>query len=113
MLGAFRGTRQVAFAVIATTGVLVAVFLPMAFIEGTNGRLFRELAVTTASAIAISAIVALTLTPMMCSLILKPHKAGATGFEAKLNRFLEQVSTSYTIGSKNCWISAVLWLLPC
>ncbi len=68
MLGAFRGTRQVAFAVIATTGVLIAVFLPMAFIEGNNGRLFRELAVTMASAIAISALVALSLTPMMCSL---------------------------------------------
>jgi len=95
MLGAFRGTRQVAFAVIATTAVLVAVFLPMAFIEGNNGRLFRELAVTMASAIAISAVVALTLTPMMCSLILKPHKVGATGFEARINRFLERVSQNY------------------
>jgi multidrug efflux pump len=96
MLGTFRGTRQVAFAVIATTGVLVAVFLPMAFIEGNNGRLFRELAVTMASAIAISAIVALTLTPMMCSLILKPHKAGASGFEARINRFLDSVGHAYT-----------------
>ncbi|MEY3373102.1 MAG: hypothetical protein RLZZ537_1570, partial [Pseudomonadota bacterium] len=96
MLGAFRGTRQVAFAVIATTAVLVAVFLPMAFIEGNNGRLFRELAVTMASAIAISAVVALTLTPMMCSLILKPHKAGATGFEARINAFLERVSQTYS-----------------
>jgi multidrug efflux pump len=95
MLGAFRGTRQVAFAVIATTAVLVAVFLPMAFIEGNNGRLFRELAVTMASAIAISAVVALTLTPMMCSLILRPHKAGASGFEARLNRFLDAVSLRY------------------
>jgi len=95
MLGAFRGTRQVAFAVIATTAVLVAVFLPMAFIEGNNGRLFRELAVTMASAISISAVVALTLTPMMCSLILKPHKVGATGFEARINRFLERVSQNY------------------
>lgn len=96
MLGAFRGTRQVAFAVIATTGVLVAVFLPMAFIEGNNGRLFRELAVTMASAIAISAVVALTLTPMMCSLILKPHTIGAKGFEARINGFLERVTSAYT-----------------
>ncbi len=96
MLGAFRGTRQVAFAVIATTAVLVAVFLPMAFIEGNNGRLFRELAVTMASAIAISALVALTLTPMMCSLILKPHKAGATGFEARINHMLDRVSQAYS-----------------
>ena len=96
MLGAFRGTRQVAFAVIATTAVLVAVFLPMAFIEGNNGRLFRELAVTMASAIAISALVALTLTPMMCSLILRPHKAEAKGFEARINRFLDSVVSSYS-----------------
>jgi multidrug efflux pump len=97
MLGAFRGTRQVAFAVIATTGVLVAVFLPMAFIEGNNGRLFRELAVTMASAIAISAVVALTLTPMMCSLILKPHKTGASGLEARINGFLERVTLAYSV----------------
>lgn len=96
MLGAFRGTRQVAFAVIATTAVLVAVFLPMAFIEGNNGRLFRELAVTMASAIAISALVALTLTPMMCSLILRPHKAGTIGFEARINSMLERVSQAYS-----------------
>ncbi len=96
MLGAFRGTRQVAFAVIATTAVLVAVFLPMAFIEGNNGRLFRELAVTMASAIAISALIALTLTPMMCSLILKPHdKSRVSGFEARVNAFLDSVSRRY------------------
>lgn len=96
MLGAYRGTRQVAFAVIATTGVLVAVFLPMAFIEGNNGRLFRELAVTMASAIAISAVVALSLTPMMCSLILKPHKSGAKGFEARINSALERLGSAYS-----------------
>ncbi|GAB3001854.1 multidrug transporter [Arenimonas maotaiensis] len=96
MLGAFRGTRQVAFAVIATTAVLVAVFLPMAFIEGNNGRLFRELAVTMASAIAISALIALTLTPMMCSLILKSHdKSRVNGFEARVNAFLDSVSRRY------------------
>ena len=96
MLGAFRGTRQVAFAVIATTAVLVAVFLPMAFIEGNNGRLFRELAVTMASAIAISAVIALSLTPMMCSLILRPHKPGAEGLEARINALLARLTSAYT-----------------
>jgi len=95
ILGSFRGTRQVAFAVIATTGVLISVFLPMAFIEGNNGRLFRELAVTMASAIAISALVALTLTPMMCSLILKPHQAHAVGIEARINAILARVTEAY------------------
>ena len=95
VLGSFRGTRQVAFAVIATTAVLIAVFLPMAFIEGNNGRLFRELAVTMASAIAISSFVALTLTPMMCSLILKPHKAEAVGIEARINVVLNKITQTY------------------
>ena len=68
-----RGTAQVAFAVIATTAVLVAVFLPVGFLEGNTGRLFRELAVALAAAVALSAFVALTLTPMMASKLLKPH----------------------------------------
>jgi len=63
LLAAVRGTRQVAFAVIATTTVLVAVFLPVGFMEGNTGRLFRELSVALAGAVALSAFVALTLTP--------------------------------------------------
>jgi multidrug efflux pump len=73
LLAAVRGTRQVGFAVIATTTVLVAVFLPVGFMEGNTGRLFRELSVALAGAVAISAFVALTLTPMMSSRLLRPH----------------------------------------
>jgi len=73
LVAARRGTAQVAFAVVATTAVLVAVFLPVGFLEGNTGRLFRELAVALAAAVAISAFVALTLTPMMSSKLLKPH----------------------------------------
>ena len=94
-LAALRGTRQVAFAVIATTAVLIAVFVPMAFQEGNNGRLFRELAVALAGAVAISAFVALTLTPMMCSLLIKPHRREATGFGAWSDRRLRQLSDGY------------------
>src|SRR3546814_9042763 len=67
LVAAVHGTRQVAFAVIATTTVLVAVFLPVGFMEGNTGRLFRELSVALAGAVALSAFVALTLTPMMAS----------------------------------------------
>jgi multidrug efflux pump len=74
LLAAVRGTRQVAFAVVATTTVLVAVFLPVGFMEGNAGRLFRELAVSLAGAVALSAFVALTLTPMMSSKLLRPHR---------------------------------------
>ena len=94
-LAALRGTRQVAFAVIATTAVLIAVFVPMAFQDGNNGRLFRELAVAMAGAVAISAFVALTLTPMMCSLLIRPHKREAKGFGAWVDRRLRQLSTGY------------------
>ena len=73
LVAARRGTAQVAFAVIATTAVLVAVFLPVGFMEGNTGRLFRELSVALASAVAISCFVALSLTPMMCSKLIRPH----------------------------------------
>ncbi|MEI2456419.1 efflux RND transporter permease subunit [Lysobacter firmicutimachus] len=73
LVAAARGTKQVAFAVIATTAVLVAVFLPVGFMEGNTGRLFRELSVALAGAVALSAFVALTLTPMMSSKFVRPH----------------------------------------
>jgi multidrug efflux pump len=71
LAAAFRGTREVAFAVIATTTVLIAVFLPIVFLQGTTGRIFRELAVTVSSAVAFSGIVALTLSAMLCSKLLR------------------------------------------
>jgi multidrug efflux pump len=73
LVAAARGVKQVAFAVIATTTVLVAVFLPVGFMEGNTGRLFRELSIALAGAVALSAFVALTLTPMMSSKMLRPH----------------------------------------
>ena len=73
LVAAARGTKQVAFAVISTTAVLVAVFLPVGFMEGNTGRLFRELSVALAGAVALSAFVALTLTPMMSSKLVRPH----------------------------------------
>jgi multidrug efflux pump len=71
LLAAFNGTRQVSFAVIATTAVLVAVFAPIAFLRDNVGRIFAELAVTVSAALIFSSILALSLTPMMCSLLLR------------------------------------------
>jgi multidrug efflux pump len=71
LLAAFNGTRQVAFAVIATTVVLVSVFAPVAFLRDSIGRVFAELAVTIAAAVAFSAVLALSLSPMMCSKLLR------------------------------------------
>ena len=93
-LAALRGTRQVAFAVIATTAVLVAVFLPIAFLQGNNGRLFRELAVALAGAVAISCFVALSLTPMMCSLLVRPH-TNPRGISAWMEARLRALSSGY------------------
>lgn len=70
---AFEGSKEIAFAVIAMTLTLTAVFVPLAFITGNTGRLFTEFALTVASAVLVSGFVALTLTPMMCSKILRPQ----------------------------------------
>jgi multidrug efflux pump len=67
---AFAGMREIGFAVVATTIALVSVFLPVAFLTGTVGRLFREFGISLAVAVIISSFVALTLTPVLCSLIL-------------------------------------------
>ena len=95
LVAAQRGTRQVAFAVIATTAVLVAVFLPVGFMQGNTGRLFRELSVALAAAVAISAFVALSLTPMMSSLMVRPHSK-PNRFNAFVQRQLDRVSAGYS-----------------
>lgn len=69
---AYLGSREVAFAVVATTLVLIAVFMPITFLEGDLGKLFKEFAVAMSAAVIFSSIVALTLSPMMCSKLLKP-----------------------------------------
>jgi len=71
LVAAFFGARQVAFAVIATTLVLIAVFVPIAFLGGDIGRLFSEFAITISTAVAFSSLVALSLSPMLASKVLK------------------------------------------
>ena len=74
LVAAFKGSKQVAFAIIATTIVLVSVFLPLVFIKGLIGRLFLEMAVTMSFAVIISSFVALSLSPMIGSKYLKIQK---------------------------------------
>ena len=78
---AFDGSKEIGFAVIAMTITLAAVFTPLAFVPGNTGKLFTEFALTVATAVIVSGFVALTLTPMMCSSILKEHErtAASTG----------------------------------
>ncbi|NUS59737.1 MAG: efflux RND transporter permease subunit [Lysobacter sp.] len=96
LVASARGTRQVAFAVIATTAVLVAVFLPIGFMQGNTGRLFRELSVALAGAVALSAFVALTLTPMLSSKLVRPHsEEKGNPVHRWVNKRLDAVTTRY------------------
>ncbi len=72
---ALHGTREIAFAVIATTVALVAVFSPLAFLQGTTGRLFNEFGIAMAGAVVVSSFVALSLTPMLCAKILRVRRS--------------------------------------
>ncbi|WP_166252871.1 efflux RND transporter permease subunit [Marinobacter salicampi] len=89
LLASFRGAKQVAFAVIATTLTLVAVFVPISFMGGNVGRLFSEFGFTLATAVVVSSIVALTLAPMLCSKWLRPSPKTAEGH--RLWAFSERV----------------------
>src|SRR4029077_1765756 len=71
---ALAGAKQVGFTILSITASLLAVFIPLLFMGGIVGRLFREFAITLAIAISLSALISLTLTPMMCSELLRPHR---------------------------------------
>jgi HAE1 family hydrophobic/amphiphilic exporter-1 len=79
MEAAIKGSGEIGFTIISITFSLVAVFLPVLFMGGIVGRLFREFAVTISVAILLSGFISLTLTPMLCSRWLKPHKKAAVG----------------------------------
>ncbi len=95
LVAAFRGARQVAFAVIATTLVLISVFLPIAFLTGNIGRLFSELAVAVAASVAFSSFVALTLSAMLCSKLLVPGDTQA-GVARTVNAVMGRLTRAYT-----------------
>ncbi|NMH67048.1 efflux RND transporter permease subunit [Shewanella salipaludis] len=94
---AFLGAREVAFAVVATTLVLVAVFMPITFLEGDLGKLFKEFAVTMSAAVIFSSLVALTLSPMMCSKLLKPAVEDAW-LVRKVDGIMAALQASYRKG---------------
>jgi multidrug efflux pump len=94
LVAAERGARQVFFAVVATTVVLLAVFAPLLFLPGYVGRLFVELAAAIAAAVAFSAFLALSLSPMMASKILKPAQ-GSGAFARRVDGAMDKLKTSY------------------
>ncbi len=91
---AITGSREIGFAVVAMTITLAAVFAPVAFTPGRTGQLFTEFALTLAGAVIVSGFVALTLTPMMCSKLLR-HEAKPNAFDRGMERALTSLTAGY------------------
>ena len=93
---ALKGVREISFAVVAMTLTLAAVFAPLAFTPGRTGRLFSEFALTLAGAVIVSGFVALTLTPMLCSKLLR-HNPRPNAFDRGMERALVGLTEVYTV----------------
>ena len=91
---ALEGSKEIYFAIIATTITLIAVFFPIVFLSGITGRLFREFAIVMAGAVGISAFLALSLTPMVSSKMLR-HETKHSWFYRKTERFFEKMNDWY------------------
>jgi multidrug efflux pump len=101
---AIRGIKEIAFAVVAMTLTLVAVYAPMAFATGRTGKLFIEFALTLAGAVLVSGLVALTLTPMMCAKLLRHHES-----HGRLYNALEWLLDRMTRGYRRTLRAALRW----
>ena len=91
---AIHGAREIGFAIVAMTLTLAAVYAPLAFTPGRTGRLFVEFALALAGAVVVSGFVALTLSPMMCSLLLK-HNPKPNWFDRNMERWLTALANGY------------------
>jgi len=113
LVAADRGTKQVFFAVIATSAVVIAVFAPLLFVQGFVSRLFVELSVTVSAAVVASTFVALSLTPMMCSKLLIPARrtSGPAAWVDRLsNAMRDSYANSLRVLMKQWWIAIVILL---
>jgi len=101
---AFKGSRQIGFTVVSLSISLIAVFIPLLFMSGIVGRLFREFAITLSCSVVVSAIVSLTLTPMMCAKMLQAEKKEReTPFQQWLEGGFQSLLSSYD--------RSLLWVL--
>jgi len=89
-----KGSKEIYFAIISTTITLISVFFPIVFLQGITGRLFREFSIVMAGTVAISAFLALTLTPMVSTKLLR-HEKSHTWFYRKTERFFEKLNAFY------------------
>ncbi|MEO8741178.1 MAG: efflux RND transporter permease subunit, partial [Casimicrobiaceae bacterium] len=109
---AIQGAREIGFAIIAMTLTLTSVFAPLAFATGRTGRLFIEFALTLAGAVLVSGFVALTLTPMMCSLLLR-HETKHSWIYNRVEAFIEGMTQGYrralTAILRARWLMVIVW----
>jgi multidrug efflux pump len=109
---AFQGSKEIGFAVIAMTITVAAVFTPLALMTGNTGKLFTEFALTVATSVIVSGFVALTLTPMMCSKLLKP---GHSRVYTYTERFFVGMNNGYAsilrFTLRNRWIIGIVFLV--
>lgn len=109
-----EGSKEIYFAIISTTITLAAVFLPIVFLQGTTGRLFREFGVVVAGSVIVSAFVSLTLTPMMSARLLKKKDKQNKFFE-KSEKFFIDLTNAYnrslTSFMNNRWIALVIMFI--
>jgi multidrug efflux pump len=101
MQAALRGAGEIGFTVISLTLSLIAVFIPLLFMTGLVGRMFREFALTLTIAVVASAVISLTLTPMMCAKLLRREKEGHRGWlgewSERLNGYVERTVEAYSV----------------
>jgi multidrug efflux pump len=111
---AIQGAREIGFAIIAMTLTLTSVFAPLAFATGRTGRLFIEFALTLAGAVLVSGFVALTLTPMMCSLLLR-HEAKHSWIYNRIEGWIEALTQAYrrllTAILHARWVMVIVWFV--
>lgn len=124
MEAGLKGSNEIFFAIVATTITLIAVFFPIVFLEGMTGRLFREFSIVLAGSVAISAFVALTLTPMLSTRMLKPHSQHGwmfrktegffnrlnDGYKKSLNSFITRKVLSVSILLASIVMIVILWI---
>src|SRR5574343_578920 len=111
---AIKGSREIGFAVVAMTLTLAAVFAPLSFTPGRTDKLFIEIALSLAGAVLVSGFVSLTLSPMMCSLLLRHEEKHGKGF-LLVERFLDNLNSGYkkvlTVALGRRWIVLVAFVL--
>jgi hydrophobe/amphiphile efflux-1 (HAE1) family protein len=113
---AFKGSEEIFFAIVSTTVTLIAVFLPIMFLEGLTGRLFREFGVVVAGAVLVSAFVSLTLTPMMSARLLRSgdHEKGFYKWsEGFFTGMTDWYGKGLNLFFKTRWLAVIVMIISC